>query len=83
MRRTTIMLDPGVAAELERIARRQGRPTAHVIRDAMDRYVAEAREGDTTPLPAFVGIGQGPGGVAQRDEKILRQELPASLRRPG
>lgn len=67
MRRTSILLDPGLLAELERIARRQGRPTAHVIREALERYVAgEAVE--ERALPAFVGIGRGPGGPVGEGE---------------
>ena len=30
-------------------------------------------------LPAFVGIADGPGGVAERDEEILREEPWAEL----
>jgi len=76
MRRTTIMLEPGLLAEFERVARRSGRPTAHVIREAMEEYVARAGEAQERPLPDFVGIGHGPGDVASRDESILREELP-------
>jgi hypothetical protein len=75
MRRTSVLLDPHILTELERLARRSGVPTSHVIREAMERYVAEASENDTT-LPSFVGIGSGPGDVAGRDEEILRRELP-------
>jgi predicted transcriptional regulator len=60
MRRTSILLDPGLLAELERLGRRQGRPTAHVIRAALERYVA-AEEEEKAPLPGFIGIGRGPG----------------------
>lgn len=73
------MLDPALIAELERLARRSGRPTAHVIRESLERYVTDARESERGRLPAFVGIGQGPGDVADRDEEILRRELPAKL----
>jgi metal-responsive CopG/Arc/MetJ family transcriptional regulator len=59
MRRTSILLDPGLLAELERISRREGRPTAHVIREALERYVA-ARAEEERKLPAFVGLGRGP-----------------------
>jgi hypothetical protein len=76
MRRTSVLLDPQLLAELERLARRSGRPTSHVIREAMERYVAEAGEGTTRELPSFVGIGSGPGDVAAHDEEILRSELP-------
>jgi predicted transcriptional regulator len=57
MRRTSILLDPGLLAELERLARRQGRPTAHVIREALERYVTDQGEVKST-LPGFVGLGQ-------------------------
>jgi predicted transcriptional regulator len=66
MRRTSILLDPGLLAELERLARRQGRPTAQVIREALERYVADAGEEKAT-LPGFVGIGRGPGDPPPRD----------------
>ena len=63
MRRTSILLDPGLLAELERISRRQGRPTAHVIREALEQYVA-AHAGEERKLPAFVGLGRGPEDAA-------------------
>jgi predicted transcriptional regulator len=62
MRRTSILLDPGLLAELERIARRQGRPTAHVIREALEQYVT-AHADEQRTLPAFVGLGRGPEGA--------------------
>ena len=81
MRRTSVLLDPQILTELERLARRSGVPTSHVIREAMERYVADAAEADAT-LPSFVGIAAGPGDVAEHDEEILRAELPAALRVP-
>ena len=65
MRRTSILLDPGLLAELERISRREGRPTAHVIREALEQYVA-AHAGEERKLPAFVGLARGPeeGSIA-------------------
>lgn len=47
-------------AELEQLARRDGRPTSQVIREALDLYVAGRREERRT-LPGFVGIAHGPG----------------------
>lgn len=67
MRRTSILLDPGLLAELERIAHREDRPTAHVIREALDRYVA-AQSAEQRALPGFVGLATGPGtDAAQAD----------------
>lgn len=73
MRRTSILLDPGLLAELERIARRDGRPTSQVIREALDAYVAQRRDAERS-LPGFVGMGHGPGDVADRAEEILADE---------
>jgi hypothetical protein len=80
MRRTSILLDPGLLAELERIGRRQGRPTAHVIREALERYVTEQGEEPST-LPGFVGLGHGPGDVAKHADEHAATELPAQLDR--
>ena len=79
MRRTSVLLDPAILTELEELARRQARPTAHLIREAMEQYVTGHRGEASVPLPSFVGIGHGPGGVASHDEEILAAELPASL----
>lgn len=57
MRRTSILLDPGLLAELERIAHRTNRPTAHVIREALERYAEEARQ-QRASLPGFVALGR-------------------------
>jgi len=78
MRRTSILLDPGLLAELERLARRDGRPTSQVIREALEAYV-EGRRDAGRSLPGFVGIGHGPGDVAERVEELLADEAePAS-----
>lgn len=77
MRRTSILVDPRVMTELEHIARSEGRPTAHLIREAMERYVTERRQ--PRELPGFVGIGRGPGNVAERAAEILERELPPSV----
>lgn len=47
----------------------------------MERYVTERRDDVSEPreLPAFVGIGHGPGDVANRAEEILEVELPTHL----
>jgi len=78
MRRTTILADPELLTNLEEIARRDGRPTSHVIREAMERYVV-ARRGETgAELPAVVGMFEGADDVAERDEEILRAEMPGA-----
>lgn len=80
MRRTSILVDPRVMTELEQLAKRDGQPTAHLIREAMERYVAARRDDEEPrPLPGFVGVAQGPGDVAARAEEILEAELPQHL----
>jgi hypothetical protein len=79
MKRTTIMVDEATLAELERLARRSGRPTAHLIRESLERYVSDANAGEAWQLPSFVGIGHGSGDVAAHDEEILQRELPAHV----
>lgn len=74
MKRTSILLDPGLLAELERIARRRGVPTAQVIRGALEAFIAEQADGQRE-LPGFVGIGRGPGDVAERIEELLTVDL--------
>lgn len=77
MRRTSILVDPRVMTELEQLARKSGRSTAHLIREAMERYVTDQRQ--PRELPGFVGIGHGPGDVAENAEAILERELPAHV----
>ena len=77
MRRTSILLDPGLLAELERIARRQTRPTAHVIRDALEQYVS-GQHAAQQALPGFVGLGHGNGngdeGTVEPGPAVARDE---------
>ena len=76
MRRTSILLDPGLLAELERLGRRQGRPTAHVIREALEQYVAGQRDPERS-LPGFVGIGHAPSEPTAADPSIAEPEADA------
>jgi metal-responsive CopG/Arc/MetJ family transcriptional regulator len=64
MRRTSILLDPGLLAELERLARRDGRPTAHVIREALEAYIAQ-QVPEERVLPGFVGLGHRSDAAAE------------------
>ena len=75
MKRTTIMVDEAVYADLEDYARRDGVPTARLVREAMERYVSEReRDAQPRPLPDFVGMFEGDGQpFAERDEEILAE----------
>jgi hypothetical protein len=86
MQRITTNVDEGVYARLEDLARRRAIPTAHVIREALERYVSEQEaQREPEPLPGWVGMLEGPGGpYAERDEAILEtawvDELDPSTR---
>ena len=79
MRRTTILADPELLTNMEELARRDGVPTSHVIREAMERYVVARRDASGAELPALVGMFEGADDVAERDEEILRAEMPAAV----
>jgi predicted transcriptional regulator len=71
MKRTTVYLDEGTDLELARIARRQARSKAELIREALDRFV-QAERAQKQPLPSWVGAGRsGIPDLAERDEELL------------
>jgi hypothetical protein len=77
VKRTTVMLPEATYAELEEFARRDGVPTAHLVREAMEQYVTTREERDSArprTLPAFVGMLDIQDGVNAADiEEWLQQ----------
>jgi len=73
MKRITTTVDPATYCMLEDLAHRDGVATARLVREAMERYVAERqREMKPLPLPDWVGMFQGDGEpFAERAEEIL------------
>lgn len=70
MKRTTIFLDERLEHDLKAVARRQGRPVASVVREAMADYVAKAL--DSTPRLGFVAAGRsGRADTAETHEDVL------------
>jgi hypothetical protein len=53
MRRTQIYLDPRQAEELASRARRRGDTTSHLIREAIDEYLAEPNGDDERRLARY------------------------------
>ncbi|MCB0060169.1 MAG: CopG family transcriptional regulator [Caldilineaceae bacterium] len=81
MKRTTIMADEELLFRIERLARRQGRTKAEMIRDALELYVAdqEAELPLASPLMNLVGLA-GPDAPPMdladgRDEELIRDSL--------
>lgn len=80
MKRTTILADEAILTELEYLARADGVPTSRLIREALERYVAERTAARARRLPSFVGmLRSGDPTLAERDEEILAAELPEAL----
>ena len=78
MKRTSIFLDEPLERDLEILARRQGRPKAALIRDALSRYVDTERRTASNRL-GFVAVGgSGRSDVAERHEDLLAQEWSGS-----
>jgi len=75
MKRTTIFIDEAIEADLHALARRQQRPVAALVREAVEQYVVAERQAGP-PRPGFVAIGRsGVGDTAERHEDLLFADL--------
>ena len=76
MKRTTIFIDESVEADLHALARRQQRPVAAVVREAVEQYVVGQRRARDA-RPSFAAIGRsGVTDTAAHHEAILFADLP-------
>lgn len=76
MKRTTLFIEPQLERELQALARRQGRPMASLVREAVAQYVTAARVEGTARL-GFVAAGRsGRTDVADRHEELLFEAGP-------
>ena len=74
MKRTTIFVPESLERELQLYAKREGKPTAAVVREAIAEYIAEGRS--RTKLPSFTGAFDGPyTDTAERHEELLFKEV--------
>jgi predicted transcriptional regulator len=77
MKRTTIFLEEQLERELQALARRQGRPMAGVVREAVEQYVVGARTAHGAAPRGFVALGRsGQHDTADRHEDLLWKDLP-------
>lgn len=80
MQRTTVFADEHLIHELRDLARREGKTLSQVIREALERAVAE-RKG-ASAAPSILGIGRsGRGDVAERHEELLWRPRESGKRR--
>ncbi len=79
MRRTTILAEERLLAEVNAVARRRGVSTSHAIREALERYVA-GEQAEEQPLPVVVGMFAWEGEpTGEHAEEILAREWPAAI----
>ncbi len=69
MKKTTLYLDPGVDRALARLASERGVTKAEVIREALASAAAAARR----PRITAIGVGSGPGDVADDVDRHLAE----------
>ena len=75
MKRTTIFVPEALERDLQLYARREGKPTAVIVREALAAYIAER---PAAVLPSFTGaFDSGHSDTAGRhDELIFRKLAP-------
>jgi len=79
MKRTTIFVPEALERDLQLYARKERKPVASVVREALFEYLAARR--DTAALPSFVGIGEsGRRDIAERHEELLWNDPHGSAR---
>lgn len=75
MKRTTVFIDESIEADLHALARRQQRPVAALVREAVEQYVVAGRQAGPG-RPGFVAIGRsGYRDTAGRHEEVLFADL--------
>ena len=75
MRRTTVFLEEGLQRELAALARKQARPAAALVREAVGQYVVAQKAASPTTL-SFVAVGgSGRTDTAELHEEMLFKDL--------
>lgn len=76
MKRTTIFADEDMLSSLREIAQSEGLSVAEIIRQALNRFIAEQQ--GVKRLPSILGIGRsGRRDIAEKCEELLWREEPA------
>lgn len=74
MKRTTIFVPESLERDLQLYARREGKPAAAVVREAIAEYIANGRSG--RKLPSFAAAyDSGHTDTAERHEALLFARL--------
>lgn len=72
MNKTTLYLPDPLHRQLRDAARRTGRPQAHLVRQALERYLA----GESPAEPRSIGAGQDDGLTGRDSEDWLKANWP-------
>ncbi len=74
MKRTTIFVPEALERDLQLYARREGKPAAAVVREAVAEYIA--RQQPRALLPSFAGaFDSGRADTAETHEALLFKDL--------
>ena len=74
MKRTTIFVPETLERDLQLYAKREGKPAAAVVREALAEYIA--RRQPASALPSFAGrFASGRSDTAERHEELLFASL--------
>ena len=75
MKRTTVFLDEALEHELRLLARQERRPSAALVREALESYVTRKRRA-RRPRLGFLAAGRsGRSDTAERHEELLFARL--------
>ena len=85
MKRTTIFMPETLERDLQLLARREGKPAASVVREAVTQFIASRSIG---ALPTFAGaFDSGHSDTAERHDEMLFKTLEPhsreAVRRPA
>jgi hypothetical protein len=74
MKRTTIFIPESLERDLQLYARRERKPAASIVREAIAAYIVRGRRGSA--LPSFAGaFDSGRADTADRHEELLFKGL--------
>jgi predicted transcriptional regulator len=77
MKRTTLFLDEETDSDLKAIARRQGRPVAGLVREAIETYVSQQKRPGKVRLGFLAQGRSGYTDTAERHEELLWSLSPS------
>jgi len=75
MKRTTIFIDETIERDLHALAQRRGAPVSTLVRESLQRYLAEENRRQKFSLRFLAAGRSGRKDVAERHEELLWRDL--------